>query len=152
MKPTLNFLEAIKVCFSKYATFSGRARRSEFWWFYLLGVILNMAFSFLVKWKMAKIAAIESAIYSGVDTNSLMAQAESADTIFYTCAIILCVIGLILFIPMLAAWVRRLHDVGKSGHLLWLILLCGVGGLVPLIMCISDGQPGENQYGPNPKE
>ena len=152
MKPTLNFLEAIKVCFSKYATFSGRARRSEFWWFYLLGVILNMAFSFLVKWKMAKIAAIESAIYSGVDTNSLLAQAESADTIFYTCAIILSVIGLILFIPMLAAWVRRLHDVGKSGHLLWLILLCGVGGLVPLIMCISDGQPGENQYGPNPKE
>ena len=152
MKPTLNFLEAIKVCFSKYATFSGRARRSEFWWFYLLGVILNMAFSFLVKWKMAKIAAIESAIYSGVDTNSLLAQAESADTIFYTCAIILSVIGLILFIPMLAAWVRRLHDVGKSGHLLWLILLCGVGGLIPLIMCISDGQPGENQYGPNPKE
>lgn len=152
MKPTLNFFEAIKVCFSKYATFSGRARRSEFWWFYLLGVILNMAFSVLVKWKMAKIAAIESAIYSGVDINSLQAQAESADTIFYTCAIILCVIGLILFIPMLAAWVRRLHDVGKSGHLLWLILLCGVGGLVPLIMCISDGQPGENQYGPNPKE
>ena len=152
MKPTLNFFEAIKVCFSMYATFSGRARRSEFWWFYLLGVILNMAFSGLVKWKMAKIAAIESAIYSGVDTNSLMAQAESADTIFYTCAIILSVIGLILFIPMLAAWVRRLHDVGKSGHLLWLILLCGVGGLIPLIMCISDGQPGENQYGPNPKE
>ena len=152
MKPTLNFLEAIKVCFSKYATFSGRARRSEFWWFYLLGVILNMAFSFLVKWKMAKIAAIESAIYSGVDINSLQAQAESADTIFYTCAIILSVIGLILFIPMLAAWVRRLHDVGKSGHLLWLILLCGIGGLIPLIMCISDGQPGENQYGPNPKE
>ena len=152
MKPTLNFLEAIKVCFSKYATFSGRARRSEFWWFYLLGVILNMAFSFLVKWKMAKIAAIESAIYSGVDINSLQAQAESADTIFYTCAIILSVIGLMLFIPMLAAWVRRLHDVGKSGHLLWLILLCGIGGLIPLIMCISDGQPGENQYGPNPKE
>ena len=50
MKPTLNFFEAIKVCFSKYATFSGRARRSEFWWFYLLGVILNMAFSVLVKW------------------------------------------------------------------------------------------------------
>ena len=129
MKPTLNFLEAIKVCFSKYATFSGRARRSEFWWFYLLGVILNMVFS------------------------RLLALAATADAIFYiSCAIILCVIGLILFIPMLAAWVRRLHDVGKSGHLLWLILLCGIGGLVPLIMCISDGQPGENQYGPNPKE
>ena len=129
MKPTLNFFEAIKVCFSKYATFSGRARRSEFWWFYLLGVILNMVFS------------------------RLLALAATADAIFYiSCAIILCVIGLILFIPMLAAWVRRLHDVGKSGHLLWLILLCGVGGLVPLIMCISDGQPGENQYGPNPKE
>ena len=129
MKPTLNFLEAIKVCFSKYATFSGRARRSEFWWFYLLGVILNMVFS------------------------RLLALAATADAIFYiSCAIILCVIGLILFIPMLAAWVRRLHDVGKSGHLLWLILLCGVGGLIPLIMCISDGQPGENQYGPNPKE
>lgn len=152
MKPTLNFFEAIKICFSKYATFSGRARRSEFWWFYLLGVILNASFTGLSKWKMAKIAAIESAAFSGTDYNSLMAQAESVDSIFFPCAIILGVIGLILFIPMLAAWVRRLHDVGKSGHWLWLILLCGVGGLVPLIMCISDSQPGENQYGPNPKE
>lgn len=151
MKPTLNFLEAIKICFSKYATFSGRARRSEFWWFYLLNAIFSMSMSILVKWKMAKVASIQAQVFSGVDYSSVMAQAESVDAIFTPLAIIIGVISLLLFIPTLAAWARRLHDVGKSGHMLWLILLCGIGGLIPLFMCISDGQPGDNKYGPNPK-
>ena len=35
VKPQMGFVEAIKTCFQKYANFKGRARRSEFWWFYL---------------------------------------------------------------------------------------------------------------------
>jgi uncharacterized membrane protein YhaH (DUF805 family) len=48
-----------------------------------------------------------------------------------------------------AAHVRRLHDVGQSGHWMWLAL-AGLG-LIPLIMCIQDGQPYPNQWGPDPK-
>lgn len=152
---TLSFVEAIKACFSKFATFSGRARRSEFWWFYLLGLIPNWIIGFMANWKMGKAAALESELYSaafsGGDTSAIMAQAESVDTTFYVVVGICGIISLILLIPTLAVWVRRLHDVGKSGHMLWLILLCGIGGLIPLLMCIADGKPEPNQYGPSPK-
>lgn len=123
MKPTLSFTEAISTCFNKYADFNGRARRSEFWWFYLLGSIPG--------W-------INYAIQLSAPSIAI--------------SIIFGIIGLALLIPYLAVWVRRLHDTGRSGHWLWFILLCGIGILVPLIMCIFDGQPGANQYGSNPKE
>lgn len=153
MKPQMNFVEAVKTCLSKYATFNGRARRSEFWWFYLLTCIPGVFMSMLVQWKLGKVTEITTALMQDISRQAeLMAQAESVDTIFMTGAIVLGIINLALFIPSLAAWVRRLHDVGKSGHMLWLLLLCGIGGLIPLFMCIGDSKPGPNQYGPNPKE
>ena len=130
MKPTLNFVEAIKACFNKYATFSGRARRSEFWWFYLLQCILGWVYTGIMQ---ARGGVIESAV----------------DYVFLAIYLI-CYIALL--IPGLAVWCRRLHDVGKSGkNLLW-ILACGIGGLIPLIMAIPDGNKGANQYGEDPKE
>lgn len=153
MKPQMNFVEAVKTCLSKYATFNGRARRSEFWWFYLLTSIPVFLMSLLVQWKFAKIAEIQAMAYQDLNRyQEILAQAESYDTIFMAGSVILGLISLALFIPSLAAWVRRLHDVGKSGHMLWLILVCGIGGLIPLFMCIGDSKPGPNQYGPNPKE
>lgn len=44
----MNFVEAITVCFQKYAVFTGRARRSEFWWFALLNMIVSYALMFIV--------------------------------------------------------------------------------------------------------
>lgn len=153
MKPQMNFVEAVKTCLSKYATFNGRARRSEFWWFYLLTCIPGFLMSLLMQWKLAKIAEIEAMAYQDLGRyQEVLAQAESYDAIFMAGSVILGLISLALFIPSLAAWVRRLHDVGKSGHMLWLILVCGIGGLIPLFMCIGDSKPGPNQYGPNPKE
>lgn len=152
MKPTLNFVEAIKACFAKYATFSGRARRSEFWWFYLLCMIPSAGMSFLMQWKTAKAASLQAEMFANLDRmNDIVAQAESVDTTFGIGMAIFGILSLALFIPMLAAWVRRLHDVGKSGHMIWLILLCGVGGLIPLVMAIPDGQRGPNKYGDDPK-
>ena len=49
MKPQMNFVEAVKTCLSKYATFNGRARRSEFWWFYLLTCIPGFLMSLLMQ-------------------------------------------------------------------------------------------------------
>ena len=152
---TLSFVEAIKACFAKYATFSGRARRSEFWWFYLLNCIPSWIMSYMFQWKMGVKAELEqqamSALFDQEKYDALMAQASSYDTIFYVVVGICGIISLALLIPSLAVWVRRLHDVGKSGHMLWLILLCGIGGLIPLFMCIADGKPEPNQYGPSPK-
>lgn len=152
---TLSFVEAIKACFSKFATFKGRARRSEFWWFYLaiyavnaiLGVILNY-------FATAKSALVEEGFSNLSNLSELDKLAEQESTYANINLIIMILMGiwfLVTLIPFLAAHVRRLHDVGKSGHMMWLYLLCGVGGLIPLIMCIADGKPEPNQYGPSPK-
>ncbi len=116
-------LEPIK----KYATFSGRARRKEFW-LYTLGLYI--------------VSAILSAILiPGMDPQN---PAITPGIIIYA------LFGLATILPTLAVTIRRLHDSGKSG---WLYLLCltGIGGIVIFIFTLMDSTKGTNQYGPNPK-
>ena len=61
----------------------------------------------------------------------------------------LAVLGLI--IPTLAVGARRLHDVGKSGWMLLVSLIPVIGGIWLLILLITEGEKGDNQYGPDPK-
>ena len=59
--------------------------------------------------------------------------------------------SLAILIPSLAVCIRRLHDIGKSG---WWYLICFiplVGTIILLIWFCTDSQPGDNQWGPNPK-
>ncbi len=152
---SMSFMEAVKTCFSKYATFTGRARRSEFWWFYLAVGIPSWILSAILQYtSAAKQAIVDEAmqkLLTGGDVSALEAQEATYANINLILIILMVVWGLATLIPMLAAMVRRLHDTGKSGHMLWLILVCFIGGLIPLIMCIPDGQPGPNQYGESPK-
>ena len=148
--PQMGFMDAVKTCFKKYADFNGRARRSEFWWFYLACYVVNAIITIPLKFLLDyKNQLIQDAIYGGISR----AEAEASDPTKFIIilGILMVVVTIALFIPQLAAMCRRLHDVGKSGNLLWLFLLCGVGGLVPLIMCIPDGNPAPNQYGESPK-
>lgn len=135
-KPTMGFVEAIKTCYAKYFNFNGRARRSEFWWFYLFASIFSSIPVYIVS--MMHTAAMQ--------------EAQAVDSNYLTFYIIAAIISLFLFsIPLIAAMARRLHDVGKSGWLILCFLLCGIGGLIPLIMCIPDGKPEPNKFGPSPK-
>lgn len=152
MKPTMSFMEAVKTCFSKYATFTGRARRSEFWWFYLAVSIPYWILGIILNFTVTAKATVEAQAFDGEGNFSeLAAQSEMYANINLVLLILFAVWGLATLIPILAAMTRRLHDTGKSGKLLFLILLCGVGGLIPLILCIPDGNPAPNQYGPSPK-
>ena len=135
-KPTMGFVEAIKTCYAKYFNFNGRARRSEFWWFYLFASIFSSIPVYIVS--MMHTAAMQ--------------EAQAVDSKYLTFYIIAAIISFVLFsIPLIAAMARRLHDVGKSGWLILCFLLCGIGGLIPLIMCIPDGKPEPNKFGPSPK-
>ena len=99
---------AISACFNKYATFTGRASRSEYWYFqlfYTLSVIAG--------------AIIDASI----------------GTTFVQLLVIL-----VLVLPLLAAEVRRMHDVGKSG---WFILI----PIYNLILACTASNPGSNKYG-----
>lgn len=153
-----------KVVFENYATFSGRARRSEYWYFILANIIIGVLLNLIDSILGLKVGNSNSGILNG----------------FYNLAV---------FVPSLAVSVRRLHDIGKSGKLLLLfygimiisviimtisgfsVIMSGnfsVGSLglaffVPLLVIIgmsiwllilfcTEGEQGSNKYGPNPKD
>jgi uncharacterized membrane protein YhaH (DUF805 family) len=123
----MSFTESVKTCFAKYATFTGRATRSEYWWF---GVFYFLVMMFLV-------------IIIG-----LFAQSELAAYIIMALS---AVTSLALVIPSYAVGVRRLHDIGKSGWWMLVAFIPYIGGFVLLyFMCKRSGP--DNEYGKRPEK
>ena len=110
----------------KYAVFEGRARRREYWMFVLFNIIFSIAASILDE-------------ILGLDFRSGRGLIES-------------VYSLAVLIPSIAVMVRRLHDVGRSGWFFFINLIPILGWIWFLIVMCTDGTPGLNKYGPNPKE
>jgi len=108
------YLEVLK----KYAVFSGRARRKEYWMFFLFNIIIAFILGFVL-------GIIQAATHINLSSVSLI----------YSLAIL---------IPSIAVGIRRMHDLGRSG---WWILF----PVVNFVFLCLDGQPEENEYGPNPK-
>lgn len=143
----MTFSQAIKVCMGKLFVFEGRARRSEFWWFYLFLSLISAAVSlvFIVLIFAAMIPMMAEAGSS--DPNSgAFAASFGAMALLY---VLLLVVSIGLSVMLLGVQARRLHDMGQSGHWLWLHL-AGLS-IVPLIMCILEGEAHTNQWGPDPK-
>lgn len=109
-----------------YATFSGRARRKEYWMF----VLFNMIF------------AIVAMILDSVIGLTIGSFGYGYIYIVYTLAMLL---------PALAVSVRRLHDVGKSGWFLFIALIPLIGSIWLLVLLCTNGNAGENGYGSDPK-
>ena len=144
----MGFGEAVKVCFSKMFVFSGRARRAEFWWFYLfitiISFVVSIVFMVIIFASMAPLFASADA-YGNVSDEALIAWFLGSLTAYG----LLFVLSAALSVMSLGVTARRLHDMGQTGHWLWLYLV-GLG-IVPVIMCIMEGQPYTNQWGPDPK-
>ena len=120
----MNFQTSIKTCFNKYADFSGRALRSEFWWFVLFSLL----------------GGIVSVI---IDVMILGYSIESNGPInlIFTVALIL---------PGIAVTARRLHDINKSGwwQLISFIPFVGIVGVIVIIVwCCKDGDKKKNKFG-----
>lgn len=112
----------------KYATFSGRSQRSEYWYFILIYICIYVALVVA-----GRIAASSSPI-AGIGLQLVGA-----------------IFSLGMFIPSLAVSVRRLHDTDRSGWWFLIALIPIVGGIVLLIFFVQDSQAGQNRFGPNPK-
>jgi len=110
----------------KFAKFSGRSRMSEFWIF----TLINFVFM------------IFALILDNLIGIFLKPIPFGACFIIYT---------LLVFLPVLALFVRRMHDVGKSGWFVLLSLIPLIGTVWLLAVCITEGTPGDNKYGPDPK-
>lgn len=119
------------VVLKKYAVFSGRARRAEYWYFVLFNAVVSIILSILGK----AIGVFNMTIGTvGNEINIL--------SIIYSLAVL---------VPGLAVAVRRLHDVGKSGWMVLINLIPLIGQIWILVLMIKDSTPGENEYGSNPK-
>ena len=134
-----NMISAYKSMFKKYTQFSGRSRRSEYWYAMLTHSIILSA---LVIWMCGPI--MYDVITYGEPLYSTM-------PLFFTAWAITLVYMLATLVPNLSLTVRRLHDTGRSLWFLLLGLIPYVGEIVIFVFTVLDSQPGVNKYGPNPK-
>ena len=177
----MTFSDAIRTCFSKFFTFSGRASRPEYWFFFLFIVIWSIIAG-IIDWQFfTQVSVSESDEAKQVSATSRQPVQS--------------IVTLIVFIPHLAVAWRRMHDTGRSGlfALLPILLILGAfatlffgigiassfqhGGnldilftratlliVIPTLIVLfvspllvlwwltRPSQPGTNQYGPNPYE
>ncbi len=113
---------------NKYADFSGRAQRSEYWYFYLFYILIYIALAMVGGW----VGSLSDD--TGVGMGILMG---------------LFTLGMLM--PSIAVGVRRLHDTDRSGWWMLIGLIPIIGGIVLLVFCVQDSQPTTNRFGPNPK-
>lgn len=109
-RPRLTFKEAVKICWSKYADFTGRARRSEYWWFCLFTLLVML---------LPLIGLIVSAVGVGVSVDDYSSFSGGWFIALVFSFIILMIMALVFLVPSLAVTTRRLHDTGRSGW--WIV-------------------------------
>ncbi|MCH9815519.1 MAG: DUF805 domain-containing protein [Actinomycetia bacterium] len=133
-------LQAIRTVWSKYADFSGRAGRPEYWWWYLFVVVVQLAL-YVPGFFIAALAAPE------LNADGTTSQGGGIGILLYLLLWIAVLLALV--IPSIAVLVRRLHDTERSGF--WFFLgFVPFGSLVLLILCALPGDRGQNMYGPPP--
>ena len=110
---------------NSYFDFNGRSRRMEYWMFILINSIISV-FCILLDTMLGTVWSIGyGPIYIGY--------------------------GLAVFVPGLAVAIRRLHDIGKSGWYYLLFIIPIIGPIWLIILFVTEGEQGDNKYGPNPK-
>lgn len=110
-----------------YATFSGRARRKEYWMFFLISALISIVLTLLDILLGTYSVEYEAGLFSGL-------------------------YSLLILIPSIAVVVRRLHDTNRSGWWILISLIPLVGVIVLFVFICLDSQPGTNRFGANPKE
>jgi uncharacterized membrane protein YhaH (DUF805 family) len=116
----MSFGSSITYCFRNYATFSGRAGRSEFWWFTLFVLVVS-----------AGLNVIERLIWQD-----------------HTVGWLVLIWTLIVALPHLAVGSRRLHDCGRTGWLQLLLIIVCIGTVILVIFWVQRGSDEQNAYGP----
>lgn len=130
----MDFKTSVKTVFNKYATFSGRASRSEYWYFTLLNII--------VSWGALLIGAVIGFMSGGTD------GVLAGYGIGY---IVSMIYGLAVLLPSLAVCVRRLHDTGRGGGWIFIALVPLIGVIILLVFMVIDSEQDNNRFGSKPE-
>jgi uncharacterized membrane protein YhaH (DUF805 family) len=112
----------LKVVKDNYANFNGRARRKELWMFVLFNMLISLALQIVVGMISPEAMLVVVGLYS-----------------------------LAVIVPSIAVAVRRLHDVGKSGWWYFIALVPLIGSIWLLVLFVTDGNKGANEFGEDPK-
>jgi len=127
-------VESIKRFFQKYATFSGRASRSEYWWAVLVNTVVYV------------VLGIGGGIAGAAGATTAVDGTSQPGPGFYPFGIVLALLGLATIVPWLSIGVRRLHDVDLSGWLILLNLVPYLGGFVIFILSVLGPKPGGARF------
>lgn len=128
----MTFAAAIRNAFSHYATFTGRASRSEFWKFALFVAVVVV---------VLYLPLIVTGGQTGEPTSGLNA-------FVLVSLLAVGIFMLVTVLPYLSVLVRRLHDTNRSGWWYWIALVPFVGGLILLVLLALPGTPADNRFGP----
>ncbi|MFJ4037962.1 DUF805 domain-containing protein [Microbacterium sp. NPDC090007] len=119
---------AIRRFFAKYATFRGRASRSEYWWWVLTGAVVGTVLNALPTL-----------------TDGIRIEADGSTTITGPLGVILGLVWVVwavgTFLPTVAVLVRRLHDAGHSGFWILIGVLPVIGAIVLLVFTVQGPRP-----------
>jgi uncharacterized membrane protein YhaH (DUF805 family) len=116
------YLDVLK----KYCVFSGRASRSEFWFFVLFNVVISLIFNALV--------------FACSDSSGMTMLFTSLSYIY----------SLAVLLPGIGVSVRRLHDIGKGGGWFCISFIPIIGWIWAIVLYATPTEPGENRFGANP--
>lgn len=123
----MEYFQYFREVLRKYSIFTGRSRRKEYWYYFIVNVLIAIGLSII---------------------GSILKSLLGTDVIGNAMGIIF---TLALLVPGTAVTIRRLHDTGRSGWWILISLIPFVGAIILLVLLAADSQPGENKYGPNPK-
>lgn len=129
----MTFGQSIRTCLSKYATFSGRAQRSEFWWFVLFVWLVSIVLSI-----------VDSTLFGTTVVTDTGFSASTNTPIFSG------IFSLAMLLPSLGVWVRRLHDTDRSGWWVLLAFIPLIGLIVLIVFAATEGTRGPNRFGDDP--
>ena len=124
----MNMIEAVKAVFANYATFSGRARRSEYWWFFLFNLIVSALLALLF------------GNGHGMGGGMGMGGGSMLNSLW----------SLAVLLPSLAVGARRLHDIDRAGWWLLIGFIPLIGWLILIYWFATKGTLGANRFGPDP--
>lgn len=138
--PALSFKEANVMVFRRYCNASGRARRSEFWYYFFVFILEFILFGYFLVFS-----------FSFSSKNNKEKKKNFLSNMNDIIRGLLILIQPALIIPLITVAIRRLHDTGKSGFFLIIALIPFLGDIAILFFLVQDSTKGANKYGPSPK-
>ena len=129
----VGFGEAVKRAFSGWSTWSGRATRAEYWWWFLFVWLVSL---------IPYVGILATANWTTTGDGTI--EGTGGSVLWW---IIITLVWLAFVLPSIAVSVRRLHDTNRSGWWYWIVLVPCIGGIWYLILMLLPSTPGQNQYG-----